>query len=130
MPGLARGHQLAHGLQLVVDLSVDGIQFGKVKMYDTGRMFGFLVCDLVDQDVFVYQRSILDATNLIQGQDVIFELADYFLCVVNDFTSLDQWEREYFLYTKMMEIPFFKKFRMWKAFYFWKVLIRKTKSNK
>ena len=23
-------------------------------------------------------------------QDVIFELADYFLCVVNDFTSLDQ----------------------------------------
>ena len=24
------------------------------------------------------------------NQDVIFELADYFLCVVNDFTSLDQ----------------------------------------
>ena len=23
-------------------------------------------------------------------QDVIFELADYFICVVNDFTSLDQ----------------------------------------
>ncbi len=23
-------------------------------------------------------------------QDVIFDLADYFLCVVNDFTSLDQ----------------------------------------
>ena len=23
-------------------------------------------------------------------QDVIFEVADYFLCVVNDFTSLDQ----------------------------------------
>jgi dynein heavy chain len=45
-----------------------------------------------------------------------------------DFTSLDQWEREYFLYTKMMGIPFFKKFRMWKAFYFWKKLIRRTKT--
>jgi dynein heavy chain len=47
-----------------------------------------------------------------------------------DFTSLDQWEREYFLYTKMMEVPFFKKFRMWKAFSFWRKLIRRTKSNK
>lgn len=47
-----------------------------------------------------------------------------------DFTSLDQWEREYFLFTKMMEIPFFHKFRMWKAFYFWKKLIRTSKSNK
>ena len=65
-----------------------------------------------------------------------------------DFTSLDQWEREYFLYTKMMEIPFFKKYRRfagpgsilgvftrffavvnrrWKAFYFWKKLVRREK---
>mmetsp|Transcript_44339 Transcript_44339/g.86753 ORF Transcript_44339/g.86753 Transcript_44339/m.86753 type:complete len:4144 (+) Transcript_44339:98-12529(+) len=54
----------------------------------------------------------------------------HFYQTETDFTSLDQWEREYFLFTKMMEIPFFKKFRMWKAFYFWKKLIRKQKSNK
>jgi len=47
-----------------------------------------------------------------------------------DFTALDQWEREYFLFTKMMSIPFFKRFRMWKAFYFWKKYIRKTKHRK
>ena len=33
-----------------------------------------------------------------------------------DFTLLDQWEREYFLYTKMMEVSFFKKFQVWKAY--------------
>lgn len=54
----------------------------------------------------------------------------HFYHTETDFTSLDQWEREYFLYTKMMEIPFFKKYRGWKGFYFWKKLIRATKSNK
>jgi len=47
-----------------------------------------------------------------------------------DFTSLDQWEREYYLYTRMMEIDFFKKFRAWKTFYFWKKYIRRTKHAK
>ncbi len=47
-----------------------------------------------------------------------------------DFTSLDQWEREYFLYVKMMDIPFFQQFRSWKAFYFWKKLINKMKAIK
>jgi dynein heavy chain len=46
-----------------------------------------------------------------------------------EFTSLDQWEREYFLYTKMMEIPFFKKYRKWKAFYIWKKDIRRRKNQ-
>jgi dynein heavy chain len=33
-----------------------------------------------------------------------------------EFTLLDQWEREYFLHTRMMEVDFFKKFRIWKAY--------------
>jgi hypothetical protein len=33
-----------------------------------------------------------------------------------EFTALDQWEREYFLHTRMMEVNFFKKFRAWKAY--------------
>ena len=39
----------------------------------------------------------------------------HFYQTETDFTSLDQWEREYFLFTKMMEIPFFRRFRMWKV---------------
>ena len=54
----------------------------------------------------------------------------HFFQTETDFTSLDQWEREYFLFTKMMDIPFFRRFRMWKAFFFWKKYIRRTKLNK
>ena len=46
-----------------------------------------------------------------------------------DFISLNQWEREYFIFTKIMEVPFFRKFRMWKTFFFWKKFIRRQKSN-
>ena len=47
-----------------------------------------------------------------------------------EFTSLDQWEREYFLYVKVTDIHFFKKYRAWKAYYYWKKLINKMKSTK
>ena len=46
-----------------------------------------------------------------------------------EFTRLDQWEREYYLYTKIMEVGFFKKFKVWKAFYFWKKDIRRGKAK-
>jgi dynein axonemal heavy chain len=49
---------------------------------------------------------------------------------VTDFTSLEQWEREYFLYSKIMQIEFFRKYRAWKAFFVWKKLIRRSKNDK
>ena len=54
----------------------------------------------------------------------------HFYHTETDFTSLDQWEREFFLFTKMMKIEFFENFRLWKGFYFWKKLIRQTKTLK
>jgi len=33
-----------------------------------------------------------------------------------DFTSLDQWLKEYEIFHKILQIPFFKKYRVWKAF--------------
>ena len=33
-----------------------------------------------------------------------------------DFATLDQFERDYFLFTQMMKLQLFKHFRMWKAF--------------
>lgn len=44
-----------------------------------------------------------------------------------DFTALDQWEREFRLFTKVMTIPFFVKYRQWKNFYLWKAWIRGKK---
>jgi dynein heavy chain len=47
-----------------------------------------------------------------------------------NFTPLDQWEREYFLYSKIMKIEFFTQFRAWKSFFFWRKLIRHNKINR
>ncbi len=45
------------------------------------------------------------------------------------FTPLDQWQREYYLYTSMMKIPFFKRFRIWKCFRMWKKCIKPDKTK-
>ncbi|KAK9815239.1 hypothetical protein WJX72_000483 [[Myrmecia] bisecta] len=49
-----------------------------------------------------------------------------------DFTPLDQFEREYFLYTRLVRLPLFRQFRLWKCFALWKraVRVRKTKDCK
>ncbi|XXQ39846.1 AAA+ ATPase domain-containing protein [Plasmodiophora brassicae] len=46
------------------------------------------------------------------------------------FDHLGQWEREYFLFSRIMRIRFFAQFRMWKAFFYWKKHIRSTKTAK
>ena len=38
-----------------------------------------------------------------------------------DFTPLEQWKREYYLYTKMMNISFFNTFQQWKGFFVGKI---------
>lgn len=40
----------------------------------------------------------------------------HFLDGQMDFATLDQFERDYFLFTQMMKLQLFKHFRMWKAF--------------
>ena len=44
----------------------------------------------------------------------------HFHGVDSEFTSLDPWEREYNLFNRMREIPFFAKYRAWKSFSVWK----------
>eukprot|EP00906_Rhabdomonas_costata_P002873 RCo004476 len=47
-----------------------------------------------------------------------------------DFTPLGQWVREHGIFHSMFQIPFFRKFRRWKTFYFWRKYIRRTTINK
>eukprot|EP00954_Amorphochlora_amoebiformis_P027256 1384336-Amorphochlora_amoeboformis.AAC.2 len=47
-----------------------------------------------------------------------------------DFISLEQWQREYHLFTKLKDITFFKRFQLWKVFYFWNKFLRKRKNDK
>lgn len=47
-----------------------------------------------------------------------------------EFTPLEQWEREYFLFVEIKQIKFFRQFQIWKIFYFWNKFIRKLKNDK
>ena len=48
----------------------------------------------------------------------------------SEFTSLEQWEREYSLFTLIRNIPFFAKYRSWKNFTVWKKNVRAEASGK
>ena len=43
------------------------------------------------------------------------------------FTSLSQWEREYFLFARIRSIPFFGQYSAWKSFVVWRRAIRHRK---
>jgi len=47
----------------------------------------------------------------------------------SEFVSLAQFEREYRLFNAIMRIPFFRKYRVWKAYTGWKKGISSTKQN-
>ncbi len=47
----------------------------------------------------------------------------------SEFTSLEQWEREYRLFGQLHAIPFFAKYRKWKGFSVWRKSVRRDKSG-
>lgn len=46
------------------------------------------------------------------------------------FISLEEWEREYRLYSELRKIKFFKNYRKWKNFTLWRKLRRRTQFKK
>ena len=44
----------------------------------------------------------------------------------SDFTPLRQWEREHAIFHTVIRIPFFRKFRRWRAFWVWRRWVRRT----
>uniref|UniRef100_A0A8C4HR50 Dynein, axonemal, heavy chain 6 n=2 Tax=Dicentrarchus labrax TaxID=13489 RepID=A0A8C4HR50_DICLA len=47
----------------------------------------------------------------------------------SDFVTLERWEEEYNYHCKLIRIPFFTRFKMWKPFYFWRTGVRARKTN-
>lgn len=43
-----------------------------------------------------------------------------------EFLTIDEWEREYKLYSKLRLIDFFKKYKLWKNFFLWKRSMRRN----
>jgi CspA family cold shock protein len=46
---------------------------GKVKTYNSSKRFGFIMCDDVQQDIFVYQTHLVGRIALQQGEMVTFD---------------------------------------------------------
>eukprot|EP01052_Picozoa_sp_SAG31_P002974 SAG31_NODE_109_length_24587_cov_111.480848_5_plen_455_part_00 len=44
-----------------------------------------------------------------------------------EFTQLDQWQREYYLFNEMLQIRCFKTYRFWKTWKVWKKYVRSIK---
>ena len=44
-----------------------------------------------------------------------------------EFTPLEQFEREHYIFALLSDLPFFKKYRMWKQFMEWKKSVRRRK---
>lgn len=51
----------------------------------------------------------------------------HFMGNSSDFTPLERWEREYYLFNKMRSIGFFARYRKWKNFVWWKQTVKKSK---
>ena len=71
--------------------------------------------ELIDNDNY-YTLSAQGLTHFHKGQVL--------------FTPLDQWQREYYLFTSMMNIPFFNRYKKWKSFRIWKKCIQRDKVKK
>eukprot|EP00232_Nephroselmis_pyriformis_P011415 CAMPEP_0182884162 /NCGR_PEP_ID=MMETSP0034_2-20130328/18822_1 /TAXON_ID=156128 /ORGANISM="Nephroselmis pyriformis, Strain CCMP717" /LENGTH=443 /DNA_ID=CAMNT_0025017337 /DNA_START=79 /DNA_END=1407 /DNA_ORIENTATION=+ len=70
----------------------------------------------VDPNDF-YTMSVRGLTHYVDGGNA-------------DFTTLEQWEREFQLFNAMSVLKVFKLFRIWKGFTLWKRGVRQTKVNR
>lgn len=53
----------------------------------------------------------------------------HFVGTDSEFTTLEQWEREYSLFSLIRAIPFFAKYCKWKNFTVWKRNVRAKKAS-
>ena len=65
-----------------------------------------------DHDDF-YTLSRAGVTHIVNG--------------VAEFTPLDQWEQEYQLFGKVIQIPLFQKYKMWKSYFVWRKNVRSSR---
>ncbi|XP_029949300.1 dynein heavy chain 6, axonemal [Salarias fasciatus] len=87
------------------------------------RLFSIKAMTQRDAAVPVYQYSQKEM--VIVNQTGVFSLHDDEVEV----TSLECWEKNYEKSCKMLRIPFFARFKMWKPFYVWRKNIREKKMH-
>ncbi|RLN73947.1 hypothetical protein BBJ28_00018063, partial [Nothophytophthora sp. Chile5] len=90
---------------------------------------------------FLYLRKQKDSDRVMYALEVVehFEVdrANYYTMSLegvthftadhSEFWALDKWELEYSRFTKMLAIPFFQQYKLWKNFNMWKQAVRAFK---
>jgi dynein heavy chain len=89
-----------------VDMSKDSTNYNPYAL----EMVPFNAADPND----FYTMSVHGITHFVDGSNA-------------DFTTLDQWEREFQLFNAMRQLNVFKRFRKWKGFSVWRGTVRSTK---
>lgn len=100
---------------------------------------------LVDESAFLYfvkkpGGTAYDLTLSKTKGDLGASAQDFYIVSANgvtvhhpgggtDFVSMQQYEREYYLFSQITRISFFHKYRMWKSFKEWKHNVRARKTN-
>ena len=115
------------------DLSSVGVEMSFMQMLERDPLFEK---EMVYDDSFLYLEPIdrnAYHMRIVQHGDI--DPLDYFTLSPAglthftdggaDFTSLEQLEREHFLFSKIQTIPFFRKYRKWKSFTEWAKNVRK-----
>eukprot|EP00762_Andalucia_godoyi_P001076 ANDGO_01965.mRNA.1 Dynein-1-beta heavy chain len=134
------------GLGVATPMLMDNISLGAMPQMDSNPVLKFIekIRNSQDSLEFVYLRPVFRDIKApynpydleivpyseIQGRDY-FTLSGkgvtHFVGGEAEFTPLDQWEREYRLFHRVLSISFFAQYRRWKSFYVWKSWIRSKK---
>ncbi|KAJ0412743.1 hypothetical protein ATCC90586_002373 [Pythium insidiosum] len=80
--------------------------------------------DLVMYDLEVVEHFEVDRSNYFT---MSMEGITHFTSEYSEFWTLDKWELEYSRFMRMLEIPFFQKYKLWKNFMVWKQGMRAFK---
>lgn len=77
-------------------------------------------------DLIMYALEVVEHFEVDRSDyyTMSMEGVTHFTTEHSEFWSLDKWETEYSRFMKMLAIPFFQKYKMWKNFNMWKQSVR------
>ncbi|KAE9139210.1 Dynein heavy chain 6, axonemal [Phytophthora fragariae] len=80
-------------------------------------------------DLIMYALEVVEHFEVDRSDyyTMSMEGVTHFTTEHSEFWSLDKWETEYSRFMKMLAIPFFQKYKMWKNFNMWKQSVRTYK---
>ncbi|KAG6586851.1 Dynein heavy chain [Phytophthora cinnamomi] len=82
-----------------------------------------------NSDLIMYALEVVEHFEVDRSDyyTMSMEGVTHFTTEHSEFWSLDKWETEYSRFMKMLAIPFFQKYKMWKNFNMWKQSVRAYK---